>query len=125
MRKAFPILLALALVTLVAAACSGSPTTAPAPTAAAAPTPGTAQPYPVATKPATPAANGGAYPVAPDGKALVSQRCVICHDVSRIEASKKTQADWQSTVNRMKGKGAALNDVETLAVLAYLAATFK
>ena len=125
MRKALPILLVLALITVVAAACSGSPTTAPAPTAAAAATPGTAQPYPVATKPATPAANGGAYPVAPDGKALVSQRCVLCHDLSRVESSKKSQADWQSTVNRMKGKGAVLNDVETQAVVAYLAATFK
>lgn len=125
MRKALPILLVLALITVVAAACSGSPTPAPAPTAAAAPTPGAAQPYPVATKPTTPAANGGAYPVAPDGKTLVSQRCVICHDLSRIESSKKSQADWQSTVNRMKGKGAVLNDVETQAVLAYLGATFK
>lgn len=139
MRKAFPILVVLVSITLLAAACSGSP--APAPTtgtgAPAAPT--ASNPYPVATaaKPAasptaaapaaapTTAATANPYPVGPDGKALVAVRCVVCHPLSRVESARHSQADWLATVNRMKGNGANLNDAETQAVVAYLAATFK
>lgn len=140
MGKSLWLLILLALIPLVAAACSGAsapaapsaPTAAPAAGTPATPpypvvkqTPGTGAPAaPTATAPAlTPAANP--YPVAPDGKALVAQRCVECHNLSRIESAKKSQADWLATVNRMKGKGAKLDDAETQAVVAHLAATFK
>lgn len=99
MRKARPILLGLGLILMLSAACT--PSAAPAPSGAV-PTAGAA-----------------------DGKALVAARCSVCHSTSRIEGAKKSRAEWEATVSRMKGKGAVLNAVETQAVLAYLAATFK
>ena len=137
MGKALPVLLVLVLVTLLSAACSGSAT--PAAPAGGGATPGPAQPYPVATNAPAPAASPTAssvatptpataakpYPVAPDGKALVGQVCVTCHSLTRVETAKKSQADWLTTVNRMKGNGASLDETETQAVVAYLAATFK
>ncbi len=81
-----------------------------APTAVAAPAPA----YPVATK--APAV---------DGKALMNERCTVCHSTDRIQAAKKDKAGWQATVTRMKGKGAILNDAETQALIDFLAATYK
>ena len=59
-----------------------------------------------------------------DGSALVSVRCTVCHDVTRIQSAKKSSEGWQSTVERMIGKGAILNEEEKAAVIKFLAATY-
>jgi cytochrome c5 len=106
---------------ILVSACGGSPAS---PTAAPVVTPGAV--YPVAGTPAPGKATAvPVYPVALDGKALVSERCTVCHDTGRIQSARKSTADWQSTVARMKSNGARLNDAETAAVIAYVAATFK
>jgi len=95
-------MLTILVVATVAAACTSAPTVS---------TPGPA------TSAAQPAAN-------PDGEALVKERCVGCHDLSRVEALRKTEAEWTSAVQRMVGKGARLTDVEQAAVVQYLATTY-
>ncbi len=126
MGRTILLILMLLATILVLAACGGATASPTAPAGAAAPV------YPVAgTPPAaypaspTQAPASEVYPVAPDGKALVGERCTVCHDTARIQSAKKTAADWQSTVARMKGKGAKLNDAETTVVTSYLSATFK
>ncbi len=60
-----------------------------------------------------------------DGKALVESRCIACHGLDRVTSKTKTESEWTSTVERMIGHGAQLNDAEKAAVITYLAATYK
>jgi hypothetical protein len=55
-----------------------------------------------------------------DGKALVEERCTQCHNLQRVEAAGKSADAWASTVERMIGHGAKLNDAEKAAVIDYL-----
>ena len=57
---------------------------------------------------------------APDGKVVMESRCGDCHGLDRITSKTKDRAAWQSTVNRMIGKGAALNAEEKAALIDYL-----
>ena len=61
---------------------------------------------------------GGA--AALDGKALVEERCSVCHDLERVEAAKKSAEEWKTNVERMVGNGAKLNQEEQEAVIEYL-----
>jgi hypothetical protein len=72
------------------------------------------------TSEVAPAASSGL-----EGSALVSERCTVCHSISRIQAATKTKDEWTATVNRMIGKGANLNADEKTAVINYLAETYK
>jgi hypothetical protein len=60
-----------------------------------------------------------------DGQALVQERCTQCHDLTRVERAKKTQQEWQATVERMIEHGAQLTPAEQEAVVKYLAETYK
>jgi len=51
-----------------------------------------------------------------DGKALVEERCTVCHSLQNVTSAKKSRDGWQSTIERMIGKGAKLNDAEKVAV---------
>jgi len=55
-----------------------------------------------------------------DGKALTEERCTQCHDLQRVQMAKKSADGWKSTVERMIGKGAQLNNAEKNAVVAHL-----
>jgi hypothetical protein len=59
-----------------------------------------------------------------DGQALVEERCSECHPLTRVTEARKTQAEWQSTVERMVAQGARLNEEEQRAVVEYLAETY-
>jgi hypothetical protein len=65
---------------------------------------------------------GEKQPVAEDldGKALVEERCTVCHDLQRVESASKSREGWQSNVERMIDTGAQLNDAEKDAVIEYL-----
>jgi cytochrome c5 len=67
------------------------------------------------------AVSAGAAVAAGDGKALFESKCTTCHAASRALSASKDKADWQSTVERMKGKGAQVNDEEAAAIADYLA----
>jgi cytochrome c5 len=73
--------------------------------------------------PADPATTGTAAVSTPlDGKALVAERCVKCHDTKRIMAAGHDRAGWEKTVARMlqKPNGNVLNAEEKEAAIAYL-----
>jgi hypothetical protein len=63
---------------------------------------------------------GSEAPADLDGKVLVEERCTQCHGLDTITGAKKSRDGWQSTVERMIGKGAQLNDAEKSAVIEYL-----
>ena len=63
---------------------------------------------------------GDPAPADLDGKALVEERCTQCHNLETVTSAKKSRDAWQSTVERMIGKGAELNDAETTVVVDYL-----
>lgn len=59
-----------------------------------------------------------------DGKALAEKACTACHTFDRIQNARKTGAEWNSTVQRMVGKGAQLTPDEQQAVIDYLSKTY-
>ena len=57
------------------------------------------------------------------GRAVLQQRCTVCHDTGRIERAGHDRTGWEETINRMMGKGsfgAPLSDEEYKALLDYL-----
>ena len=65
-----------------------------------------------------------AAPAGLDGKALVEERCIQCHDLRRVESAKKTRDEWKANVERMVSLGAELDEAEQEAVIDYLAETY-
>ncbi len=53
---------------------------------------------------------------------LVSQRCGVCHKVSRVckQIGSKAPDGWETTVTRMRDKGAVLDENELSVIVAYL-----
>ncbi|MFO8111851.1 MAG: c-type cytochrome [Desulfosalsimonadaceae bacterium] len=69
-----------------------------------------------------PGLNGGRLEAA-DGKAILENRCMVCHDAGRIERAGHDREAWEKTVARMMKKGRfgpALTDAEREALLDYL-----
>ena len=56
-----------------------------------------------------------------DGKALLEGPCTQCHNLERSTGESKTRDEWLSTVDRMIGKGAAINAEEKEVLVDYLA----
>ena len=65
-----------------------------------------------------------APPGEPGGEELLQVRCTRCHTLDRVQAAAKTQAEWEATVERMRGKGAELTDAEAQTVVEYLTETY-
>ena len=58
------------------------------------------------------------------GAELLQDRCTRCHTLDRVRASSKTQAEWEATVARMRGKGAELTDAEAQTLIEHVAVTY-
>jgi mono/diheme cytochrome c family protein len=58
------------------------------------------------------------------GKDLVEARCVTCHDLLRVVASRRPKSDWDGIVANMVNRGAAATPDERQTILSYLAAQF-
>jgi cytochrome c5 len=99
----------LVLIACLAVACGGG--AEPTQIAPTAPVPTTAAPAPTAA----PAFNGDAF---------LNERCTRCHSLDRVKQAKKTLAEWEATVTRMRGNGAILNDTEAQAIVQYLTQTY-
>ena len=56
-----------------------------------------------------------------DGKSLLEGPCTQCHNLERSTSKSKTRDEWLATVDRMIGKGAAINVEETEVLVDYLA----
>jgi mono/diheme cytochrome c family protein len=79
--------------------------------------------------PSSPPAAGAPPPVqaslpAGTGKELVEARCVTCHDLLRIVASRRPKADWDGIVANMVNRGATATPEERQTIVAYLATQF-
>jgi len=88
---------------------------------------------PACTSPATPspaqptepaALAPTVVPVTLDGKQLLEQRCIECHDLQRTESAKKSAEGWGKTVQRMMDKGAILTADEKSTLVEYLAKAY-
>lgn len=66
----------------------------------------------------TTGAGGGAL----DARALILERCTGCHDIARIKETTYDKAGWEASVQRMRDKGAKIDDAEAAAIVDYLAA---
>ena len=65
-----------------------------------------------------------AAPSAIDGATLLSERCTKCHTLERVQTKHKTLDEWKTTVDRMVGKGAALDAKEVEILVEYLSKTY-
>ena len=63
-------------------------------------------------------------PAALEGQSLLEERCTVCHGLGGVERAKKTEEEWRTTVERMVGKGAQLDEAEQELVIKYLAETY-
>lgn len=59
------------------------------------------------------------------GDVIMQSVCTVCHSSDRIINSHKTQAEWETTVNRMIGHGAVVSDSDKVILLLYLSETYK
>lgn len=59
------------------------------------------------------------------GAELLDVRCSVCHAAERPKGAKKTRTQWEETVTRMMGKGAALTAAEKKILIDHLAKTYK
>ena len=103
MKQRFAVFI-VAIASLIAVQCGGSPPATEVPAATEAP----------ATE----------VPAILDGKSLLEERCTGCHDLGRVEQAKKTEEEWTATVERMVEKGAQLNQAEQELVIKYLTETY-
>jgi len=65
-----------------------------------------------------------AVPIEKDAKTLFEQKCGSCHSIDKVTSKNKTEKAWLSTVQRMKKKGAAVNDEEVKDIVGYLAKNY-
>ena len=116
-------ILGVLVLILVVSGCSSAPDT---PAAA----PAEQQP-PAASKPSAVSEPQQATEISPagsltgiDGKTLLEERCVVCHDLSRVERKKASVDGWTSTVDRMIEHGAKLTDAEKQVLIEFLSTTY-
>jgi len=55
-----------------------------------------------------------------DGKALLEERCTVCHNLDRVYAEKRDETGWNAVVDDMVSKGAKLDSEERTTLVAYL-----
>ena len=60
-----------------------------------------------------------------NGAKLLEERCSVCHPSARPKSKQKTPEQWETTVNRMMGKGAKLSAEEKSVLIKYLSDTYK
>jgi mono/diheme cytochrome c family protein len=77
-----------------------------------------------ATTTSTPTSSSSSTAAPLDGKALMQQRCSVCHSTTRITQMNGTAAQWTSVVDRMINKGAQINASERQTLIEYLSQTY-
>ena len=69
------------------------------------------------------AAEIAALPGGP-GKALVTERCLLCHGAALIVQQRKDAAAWGRTVTQMRAWGTPIQDEDQAALVVYLSEHF-
>jgi mono/diheme cytochrome c family protein len=60
-----------------------------------------------------------------DAEALFESKCSRCHTIDRPKSKKKTEAEWKSTVMRMKNvNGCPITDEEAQTIIKYLSENY-
>lgn len=62
-------------------------------------------------------------PVAP-GREVVGAKCGTCHPIAIVAGQKRSQVEWETTIDLMIGRGAEINDAEYAEIAAYLGTHF-
>lgn len=111
--SAFKILVLFVLVVAVSVivGCAGNETDVPTPAPASGNGGSSADPAPVPAAPVT----------SDDPKSLVELKCSMCHSLDRVWSADYDQAEWTSTVDRMKRNGLVITDEEYTTIIDYLA----
>ncbi len=78
-----------------------------------------------AAAPPDPASISTALLPAGKERALLIQRCAVCHPIEQVVANKRGNADWERQVTRMVGFGAIATDAEQDQLLDYLERNFS
>jgi glyoxylase-like metal-dependent hydrolase (beta-lactamase superfamily II) len=82
----------------------------------------------LAPPPPAPAAGqrgaGGQAVPASAGQQILDKACSTCHNLNRVQNKKLNQADWETTVARMRGRGAEISDSDVAALVEYLVKTY-
>jgi hypothetical protein len=67
------------------------------------------------------------YGPLPDGpgKAIVLEKCTVCHDLKRVRQHLATPEEWADTLGAMENEGLMINDEDFATVLKYLARNFR
>lgn len=112
--KIHVILAALLVATLVLSACSNG-TRSPS---AGGSTPGTSTSSDETVQPGA-AMDGGTQSV--EARTLIAQRCANCHGLERVKEAQHDEVGWRSTVQRMRSKGAQVDESQQAAIAAFLA----
>ena len=60
----------------------------------------------------------------PDGKTVLEDRCVECHNLSRVKSASMTREEWSRNIDRMITLGAELSSDERDLLLDYLELTY-
>ncbi len=63
-------------------------------------------------------------PTAHPGKSILNQKCVQCHDISRVKNYQDDPEGWAMTVDRMVMLGTELSDEQYEQLVDYLALTY-
>jgi len=59
-----------------------------------------------------------------EGRSLILQGCVQCHELRNTVSQRKAEKGWRRTVNEMVWRGAPLSADETETIIKYLAVSF-
>ncbi len=59
------------------------------------------------------------------GTRIINKKCTKCHSTQRIYAYKRTKAEWQDIIERMKRHGAEIDKEEIGFLVEYLSAKKK
>jgi Quinohemoprotein amine dehydrogenase A, alpha subunit, haem binding len=54
------------------------------------------------------------------GKTELMQTCTLCHAIDAVTQRHRSPDEWVTTVNRMQGMGAQMDDAQKATILAYL-----
>ncbi len=58
------------------------------------------------------------------GQALVQAKCSTCHALTMVTAKRKTETEWETSLDNMVNRGMQVSDAEFDTLLAYLVKNF-
>lgn len=58
------------------------------------------------------------------GKKLVSEICILCHEIDRVERQHLTKEEWAGWIKGMIAEGAPVTDEEFSVIVDYLAKNY-